>query len=303
MGVIENVSSGARVTLRSQHLVGRSRVCQLRLKEPEVSGTHAMLAWHEERWTVRDLGSTNGSWVGSARLSNGDTAVLKAGAVVSFGTADNRWRLLSAAPPSPMALELDTNREVAGEAQILGLPDPESPLAVVVLGTEGEWRLEHGGEIRFVRDLDIVEVEGSRYTLHLPDEIEGTAVPHHRRSLASLRLLFKVSAHEETIELQATGAGATIDLGGYSHNQVLLHLARQRLADRDNGITDPDEEGWCYPDDVTQALRLKSSGLNVAIHRARRHFARVGIDGAADIIVRRSGTRQVRLGTDCFEIG
>lgn len=261
-----------------------------------------MLAWHEDRWTVRDLGSTNGSWVGNARLSNGDTAVLKAGAVVAFGTSENRWRLLSAAPPSPMALDLDTSREVAGEAQILGLPDPEAPLAVVMLGTDGEWRLEQGGEVRFVRDLDVVTVEGSRYALHLPDEIEGTAVPHHRSSLSRLRLQFKVSAHEETIELRATGAGTSVDLGGYAHNQLLLHLARQRLADRDSGINDPDEEGWCYPEDVTQALRLKSSGLNVAIHRARRHFSRVGIDGAADIIVRRSGTHQLRLGTGNFEI-
>ncbi len=303
MGVFEHLSSGRRITLRSQHLVGRSRVCHLRLPDPEVSGTHAMLAWIDERWTVRDLGSTNGSWIESAKLTDREYVDLPLGAVVAFGTTTNRWRLLSSAPPSATAFSLETEDEVTSDHEMLALPHAEAPEAVIFLDGHDRWRLEHNGEVRTVSDLEVIEVAGQRWRLHLPDELEGTAVHGAVRPvLSNLTLRFKVSAHEESVELTALHRDEVIDLGSYSHNHVLLYLARQFQNDRERGITDPAEQGWCYPDEVNAALRLKGTNLNVAIHRARRQLSRQKIDGAVDVVERRPSSHQLRLGTGRFLI-
>ncbi len=68
---------------RSVWVVGRSRACDIRLEDDTVSARHARIACRGGRWTVTDLGSTNGT-----RL-NGDPvehALLRPGDTLHLGT-------------------------------------------------------------------------------------------------------------------------------------------------------------------------------------------------------------------------
>ena len=71
MSVLFNPESQCRVSLRARHLVGRSRACDLRLQDTSVSGEHATIWWSEEKWWVRDLGSSNGTSVDGKVLQRG----------------------------------------------------------------------------------------------------------------------------------------------------------------------------------------------------------------------------------------
>lgn len=76
--VVDGVDKGrsfgieqARVTL------GRSAVCEIHLSDRSVSNTHAEIEVGDDGWLLRDLGSTNGTFVGELRLRE---------AVVPIGT-------------------------------------------------------------------------------------------------------------------------------------------------------------------------------------------------------------------------
>ncbi len=51
--------------------IGRAHSADIRLRESQyLSGRHAELALRDGRWRVRDLGSTNGTWIGGRRISS-----------------------------------------------------------------------------------------------------------------------------------------------------------------------------------------------------------------------------------------
>lgn len=68
--VVEGPSRGTSVTLASSPvLVGRSPECTLVLSDDYASSRHARLFPQDGRWWVEDLGSTNGTQVGDAQVS------------------------------------------------------------------------------------------------------------------------------------------------------------------------------------------------------------------------------------------
>jgi hypothetical protein len=55
-------------------LLGRSSACQLIFADDTVSRRHAELRLHEGRWMLRDLGSSNGTWVNGRRVMEAEVA-------------------------------------------------------------------------------------------------------------------------------------------------------------------------------------------------------------------------------------
>jgi FHA domain/Domain of unknown function (DUF1707) len=55
-------------------LLGRSSACQLVFADDTVSRRHAELRLHEGRWILRDLGSSNGTWVNGRRVMEAEVA-------------------------------------------------------------------------------------------------------------------------------------------------------------------------------------------------------------------------------------
>ena len=84
-------------------LVGTSESCALRLSDPAVSRRHLEVDVEEGRLRLRDLGSTNGTWIGSVSVTE---VSLSGGEVVSL-SAETRLRVARApstqAPPLPEA--------------------------------------------------------------------------------------------------------------------------------------------------------------------------------------------------------
>src|SRR5688500_1996999 len=104
MGRIAGLGGGGSVGLRHRHLVGRAPTCDRVLDAPVVATLHAAIAWTEDRWTVRDLGSKNGTFVDGVRLGSGDGVALRRGSRLGFGEAARPFVLEDDAEPRPMAL-------------------------------------------------------------------------------------------------------------------------------------------------------------------------------------------------------
>ena len=65
-------------------VVGRSPQCQIRVRDDDVSRQHCRIEPSQEGWIVIDLGSKNGTFVGSDRV---DRHVLKDGDEMRIGPA------------------------------------------------------------------------------------------------------------------------------------------------------------------------------------------------------------------------
>ncbi len=75
--------------------VGRLPGCDLMIDDPSVSKNHAVLRWNksEQRCSVEDVGSTNGTFLNASNLIRSET-VLKDGDILSFGDVQF-WYLLT----------------------------------------------------------------------------------------------------------------------------------------------------------------------------------------------------------------
>ena len=54
---------GHIVRLKGWHTVGRLPSCELRLQSRKISNFHAVVHWDGTHWILKDMGSTNGTWL------------------------------------------------------------------------------------------------------------------------------------------------------------------------------------------------------------------------------------------------
>lgn len=105
-------------------VIGRSRDCDLTLKDPTVSGRHARLTWQDGKILVEDLGSANGTFVGGKRI---ERALIRPGDDLRLGRASLPW---SASALRPFL-------RVGGKDTILGESIPGSRFICGACGTRG----------------------------------------------------------------------------------------------------------------------------------------------------------------------
>lgn len=291
---------GQIIALRAHHLVGRSRSMHTRLDHPSVSTQHASLEWTRDGWAVRDLGSRNGTRVGGALLTPGVLHPLSVGAVLELGSSSMQLTLLSADPPTASARS--GGQLVLGSEGMLALPSLDEPLAVLLFDAETGWVLSEGAGSRAVLDGETIEVAGASWVLSLPIGTEATREePTTAPSRVELALTLRLSADEEYLEVTAHLRGQAYALEPRAHQQLLLVLARARLADREREVGSA-EEGWLYGEDLPRMLSWTPNQLYVNLHRVRKDFVALGLVDSADIIERRATTRQFRLGVARAEV-
>ena len=69
--VVEGANAGQRAELSAAPiLIGRGPDAAIRLDDDYVSTRHARIATNGEQWFVEDLGSTNGTFLGSQRVTS-----------------------------------------------------------------------------------------------------------------------------------------------------------------------------------------------------------------------------------------
>ena len=77
VAVTEGPNAGARAELsQAPILIGRGQDAAIRLDDDYVSTRHARIALSGDQWFVEDLGSTNGTYVGQARITQPTTLTL-----------------------------------------------------------------------------------------------------------------------------------------------------------------------------------------------------------------------------------
>jgi pSer/pThr/pTyr-binding forkhead associated (FHA) protein len=77
VAVVEGANAGDRAELDDAPLlIGRGPDAAIRLDDDYVSTRHARIAASDDQWFVEDLGSTNGTYVGSARITQPTTLTL-----------------------------------------------------------------------------------------------------------------------------------------------------------------------------------------------------------------------------------
>ncbi len=289
---------GTHVALAAHALVGRSSACTLRLDDPLASGEHARLAFAGGTWSVRDLGSRNGTFLDGARLDSGATRALAAGDRLAFGNLATIWTLADASPPVAMARRLADDATIPAVDGMLALPDADAPSVCVFEGRGGAWIAEVDGEARTAHDGEVLHVAGQPFMLHLPVAQSATvdaAAP--RPTLSAVDLSLRVSRDEDHVEVSVAAQGGSRLLPPRAHHYTLLTLARARLRDQGvPGLAEP-QRGWVYVDDLCRSLSMEENHLNVEIYRIRQDFAAIGLADATSVVERRRGSRQVRLGT------
>ncbi len=113
--------------------IGRSAICDLPLTDRAVSGTHCEIEAVESGWVLRDLGSTNGCYVGDVRVRD---AVLPLGARVRMGTTTLQIEPGKGSVEIPLS-EADRFYDLVGRSvpmrQVFAQLEKVGPLDVTVL--------------------------------------------------------------------------------------------------------------------------------------------------------------------------
>jgi len=304
MATIREVSTGRTRLLEPEHFVGRAASLALHINERYVSAQHALLRWTGQRWELRDLGSRNGTFLNGERIKPAEDYVVRPGFQMAFGKVEKAWELVDDSAPSVMVVPIDGADPILVEGELLALPSGEDP-RVTIYRSEGSWFLEQADEsISPITNLQSFEVAGRVWRFCCA---EGTSKTTLADSLSVglevryLQLSFSVSSDEETVHLQMSCGGKTVDMGSRGHNYLLLTLARRRVEDAAGGHPEA-ACGWIYQDDFPNDPMMAAPQLNIDVFRIRQQFGSVGVVDAANIVERRPRTRQLRIGSGRISI-
>jgi len=84
VAIVEGANSGENISLDDAPLlIGRGSDAAIRLDDDYVSTRHARIAASGDQWFIEDLGSTNGTYLGSQRLTQ--PATIQLGSQVRIG--------------------------------------------------------------------------------------------------------------------------------------------------------------------------------------------------------------------------
>jgi pSer/pThr/pTyr-binding forkhead associated (FHA) protein/ABC-type multidrug transport system ATPase subunit len=168
------MTSGGKVAPYYAVLIGSHPDCDMVVDEPTVSSRHARLLWDGESqaWTLEDLGSTNGTFLGATRLQAGERVPVRLGDVVYLG-ASYHFALTAehVASARPM-------RSLSGPATIVLVP----PTASAATGPAQDPKPTAAKEAPGAAEAR--ERLPSRRTDPLPDESRTMVLQPHLAELA-----------------------------------------------------------------------------------------------------------------------
>jgi hypothetical protein len=127
------------------------------------------------------------------------------------------------------------------------------------------------------------------------EPLQGSCVTESSTGRPPLSLAFFVSKDEEYVRLYAIRDRIAFDMGSRGHNYLLLTLARRRVSDTAEGIHGT-ARGWIHQEELSHDASMAPPRLNIDVFRIRRQFASHGLADSANVIERRTSTRQIRLG-------
>ncbi len=294
VGRVRNVLTGVGYALEGYTVIGRLPHCGLRLTDDRASNDHAFLRWGTNGWTVRDTGSTNGSWLNGQPLEPRTDVPVKAGDALAFGARDVTMLIEDDSAPLPMAYQPLGGEPCLIRDGVITIPEGEEALASIFRGIDGTWTLECGDRVRSIVSGDLIEVAGRVWRFSSPSEWQPTTKIKQVRLVASSTFLFDVSTDGESVTLSVQHDGQTIEMGNRSAHELLLTLANRR--NEEQAKFHANEAGWMHREELMKMHRCDESRLNVWIWRLREQFGRHDFIDHAAVIERRDRTGQMRIG-------
>lgn len=293
MALLEDQATGERYWLSARHLLGRAPACQLRVDEPRVSGFHAELIWDGRRWMVQDLGSRNGTVVGTQTLAAGEQVELRRDTELVLA-GRRSFRLVDDSAPHLVATAADGEVRIA-ENELLSLPSDDAPELTIYRDLDGTWVVEARTKVSPASEGETLFAGGRPWRLTLPTSLPDTRELDNELRLHALEFQFFVSRDQEHVELTLECGSGRIELEPRAHLALLLLLARTRLDDGRSELPES-ERGWVQRDELPKMLGVEPHMTNLWIHRARKQLADHKVRDAGAIIERRANATQLRIG-------
>lgn len=273
--------------LRVVNSIGRDAGNDIRVDDPSASAQHAVLRWDGARWIIRDLASTNGTFVDDAIIDPGVEVPLELMASLAFGDPDRRWWLAADGGPRAFAESLvRPGLRVDAASSALGLPSNDDPQVMIFRGFP-HWNIEDDDGTRPVADRAVVVVDGHPWRLALPmpaEETHGLAVTTGKR--------LRISGSLDKPKIEVVAGDEAERISGRRPLRLLWLLAREFCLDDHRP---PPDRGLTHVDLVAEELRVSAPTVDVYVHRLRDRFSELGI---FELIERRKGVGQLRLDFD-----
>jgi hypothetical protein len=281
-------------------LFGRHAGCDVQVDHPKISGEHASLHWVNGVWELRELGSRNGTFLSGRRLGPGERVQLEAGATFSLSRSVAIFELCDATAPQAAAFHKESGIWHVAVGGLLALPNDRRPSTTVFATNEDGWQVETADQVRSAVDQEVLLIDGGTFRLEVPAPtpetlLSGASAP----LLESIHLRLAVTPDEEQVEATIVIAGHPKRLPPRRYHYLLATLARAWLMDAGAPAS---MRGWVDRDQLCQKLDMDVGKLNVEIYRARKQLAALGIQGAAGLVERRPGTREIRIGVFDVEV-
>lgn len=298
--------------------MGRGPDNDLVLADRMVSGRHAVfhLAGNGTQLMLRDLGSTNGTFVNDkrvgrpVRLDDGDAVRL--GSNVTLRVQLSRSELPSAPLPTPSLL-VDLNTGIAhpvrsdrifvGEGEHCELRIPgDAELACITLHDNGEIWLSTDDAEHPITAGEPFEIADRTLVFRFPTgTLAATARDPVERTTYGYQL--EVSLQAETgPEAWIFDPRTDRRYAVTAENRVSLLwvLAKKLQDDQEEGLA-PDAAGWCVDEEVMRGIwgrswqQMGSNNYQVLLSRTRKELRKAGFDGW--FIEKRRGHTRLRLQT------
>jgi hypothetical protein len=302
VGVLE-CENGERCQLWADHLVGRSPESALQLQDASVSWRHASVRWTGSSWELQDLGSLNGTFVNGTRVQVGARVALRFGVRVRFGASQPEWLVADLDPPEAVATALDDGTRVTAHDGLIALPSAEAPEVSLFRRLDGVWIAEAPDRVWEPRADELIVAAGRRFRFEPGSVVFATlANISNRLTSSGFALEFAVSRNEEQVDITILYGSKRIPLKARAHSYLLLTLARMRLQDQANASLPNSSHGWVEQQRLLRMLATHLAQLTLDVYRARRQFAEAGVADFAQVVERRTGSRELRLGVEQIKI-
>jgi hypothetical protein len=300
--------------------VGRSPENDLVIPEPAVSAFHLVLQLDSDGLRVRDLGSTNGTFVnehpvaGVVELRDGD--LLRVGLHVR---ARVRVQLPARGAPRWWLFHQNTGRTCvfSGEAVLEALLDllPEPPPDAQLDEDDPPLELPGPHHLRVQADRVWLRSPAGEPVAHRVGALFQVGV--HRVAVldagaAEVRTVSDGAGGRWTLRIALSGRagpvaqvldpdGAVLGELRAANRVAVLHLLAARL-DQDLAAGVPEaDRGWCPDEELMRGVWGRSwsqkgpASFQVLVHRIRKDLAHAGLSGA--LIEKRAGLSRLRPGS------
>ena len=301
------------ITLNNRPVhIGRGPTCDMILPDTSISWQHAVVWLEKEGVWVRDLGSSNGTWIGQQRIYGPtqlqDRDLLRLGFTTQVRVrADHTvTHLLSLAiedTATGIRFPIVQDRFVIGSGKDAHFRLTTGPkrVATIQIHRSGEVVLGMEPDLDLSPDPNIEERSNSTIPL-LEDRVlqfNEIFVVEDRR----LRLITMSATHNPTIQSAithysyrlgvkldgATGPVATLEnlSSGQSYRveagnrAVLLYVLARKLATDENTGMARDDAGWVSDEDLQSGVWGRGGDdnkMHVLIHRLRAEIRKAGFD-------------------------